>query len=244
MIPLFRKMRHRLIEDYKFSKYLLYAIGEIILVVIGILIALQINNWNEHRKLQKEEVQFLLEMRSNLEVTLNNFKNDTLYNLSTIGEFEKIERYITEDLPYNNELDKSFSRLRNWASPYPIYTAYSTLKTKGLDIISNESLRSKIVNMYENELTILSTDYDKGEWGLMQMVVAPFYSQHIGTYIENSMTFGRPNDFESLKQNDAFKNILGMVISIRYQGLRYYKQTMIAIEGLIASIDTELMSRS
>ncbi len=50
MIKFFRKIRQRLLSESKFSKYLLYAIGEIILVVIGILIALQINNWNEERK--------------------------------------------------------------------------------------------------------------------------------------------------------------------------------------------------
>ncbi len=50
MILFFRKIRQGLLTENKFSKYLLYAIGEIILVVIGILIALQINNWNEDRK--------------------------------------------------------------------------------------------------------------------------------------------------------------------------------------------------
>ncbi len=50
MIPLFRKIRKKMADDNKPMKYARYAIGEIILVVIGILIALQINNWNEERK--------------------------------------------------------------------------------------------------------------------------------------------------------------------------------------------------
>lgn len=50
MIKLFRNVRRRLLRENRFSRYLIYAIGEIILVVIGILIALQINNWNENRK--------------------------------------------------------------------------------------------------------------------------------------------------------------------------------------------------
>ena len=50
MIKFFRKIRHNLINEGKTTKYLKYAIGEIVLVVIGILIALQINNWNEQRK--------------------------------------------------------------------------------------------------------------------------------------------------------------------------------------------------
>jgi len=52
MIKFFRKIRHKLLNEGRLRKYLIYAIGEIVLVVIGILIALQINNWNEARKLQ------------------------------------------------------------------------------------------------------------------------------------------------------------------------------------------------
>lgn len=54
MIKFFRKIRQRMFTENKFGKYLIYAIGEIILVVIGILIALQINNWNEGVKQRKE----------------------------------------------------------------------------------------------------------------------------------------------------------------------------------------------
>jgi len=50
MIRFFRTIRKKLIEEDNVRKYLLYAVGEILLVVIGILIALQINNWNENRK--------------------------------------------------------------------------------------------------------------------------------------------------------------------------------------------------
>ena len=55
MIPFFRKIRKKLADDNKPIKYLRYAIGEIVLVVIGILIALQINNWNQNRIQLKQE---------------------------------------------------------------------------------------------------------------------------------------------------------------------------------------------
>ena len=59
MIKFFRQIRQRLLSENKFSKYLLYAIGEIVLVVIGILIALQINNWNEEQKSKEKEAQLI-----------------------------------------------------------------------------------------------------------------------------------------------------------------------------------------
>ena len=66
MIKLFRKIRQTLLSDNKFSKYLIYAAGEIILVVIGILIALQINNWNENRKKLKLKASYELSLISDL----------------------------------------------------------------------------------------------------------------------------------------------------------------------------------
>tara|TARA_R110002051_G_scaffold323712_2_gene418224 strand:- start:13567 stop:13764 length:198 start_codon:yes stop_codon:yes gene_type:complete len=59
MIKFFRKIRQKILTENKFSKYLLYAIGEIVLVVIGILIALQVNNMNEVEKVKDKEVIYL-----------------------------------------------------------------------------------------------------------------------------------------------------------------------------------------
>jgi hypothetical protein len=66
MIKLFRNIRQNLLNEGKTSRYLKYAIGEIILVVIGILIALQVNTWNENRKFQNYEKELLENMLFNL----------------------------------------------------------------------------------------------------------------------------------------------------------------------------------
>ncbi|MDX1591318.1 MAG: DUF6090 family protein [Balneolaceae bacterium] len=61
-------------EENKIRKYILYAIGEILLVVIGILIALQVNNWNEQRKRQNEEKQYLAALHSDFESAESSFQ--------------------------------------------------------------------------------------------------------------------------------------------------------------------------
>ena len=73
MIKFFRRIRQRLLSENKFSKYLIYAIGEIILVVIGILIALQINNWNEERKESAIIKTYLKSMLVDLKNDANRF---------------------------------------------------------------------------------------------------------------------------------------------------------------------------
>jgi hypothetical protein len=70
MIKFFRKIRQRLLTENKFSKYLLYAIGEIGLVVIGILIALSINNWNEENKGNSLKSTYIKSLKSDLEIDM------------------------------------------------------------------------------------------------------------------------------------------------------------------------------
>ena len=76
MIKFFRKIRQKLLSENKFSKYLIYAIGEIVLVVIGILIALSINNWNEKRKIRDSEI-----------IYLNNIKRDLQLSITEMNQF-------------------------------------------------------------------------------------------------------------------------------------------------------------
>ena len=64
MIKFFRQIRQKLLTENKFSKYLIYAVGEIVLVVIGILIALQINNVNSHNQQRKAEQEYLLSLET------------------------------------------------------------------------------------------------------------------------------------------------------------------------------------
>ena len=105
MIKFFRKIRQNLLSEGKTVKYLKYAIGEIILVVIGILIALQINNWNEKSKLKIEEIKLLKEMRS----ALISDKEDVISNISEHSSAAKscsiLINHISNKLPYNDSLN-------------------------------------------------------------------------------------------------------------------------------------------
>lgn len=105
MIKFFRHIRQRLLRENKFSKYLLYAIGEIILVVIGILIALQINNWNEQRKKNEQLTQY----RQNLIAELNT-------DLRVLDSLDRLGKSHTENIityiDYYNQKAPNIDTLR------------------------------------------------------------------------------------------------------------------------------------
>ncbi|MBT8323908.1 MAG: hypothetical protein HKN99_01050 [Winogradskyella sp.] len=90
MIKFFRKIRQSMINQNRTKKYLLYAIGEIILVVIGILIALQVNNWNEERKKKTQIDQLLLDIEKDL---ISNYKT-TNYTLDFYRKQDSLVRLI------------------------------------------------------------------------------------------------------------------------------------------------------
>lgn len=244
MIKFFRHIRQRLLLEGKTGKYLKYAIGEIFLVVIGILIALQINNLNEKRKEQIIELQLLEEIKANLETTLRNFKFDTIYNARTIVYYRKINDYIKKDLPYNTELDSAFAAIGLFSSPYMINSAYNSLVGRGIDLIKNKALKEKISSLYEVEAKSLLVDVDKAEWSLGDNIIYPFMSKHIRRLDTTSLNMARPIDFESLKDNDEFINILNLLIRERRKNIMIFGRNMQSIQSLIQAIDDELKTRT
>ncbi len=108
MIKFFRKIRQRLLTENKFSRYLIYAIGEIVLVVIGILIALQINNWNEDYKLEKQEVLKLKEISNSLKKTKENIQQAQIADSRWMHYNEIILDYLENQKPYDPKLEVCF----------------------------------------------------------------------------------------------------------------------------------------
>ena len=110
MIKFFRKIRQKMLNENKFSKYLIYAIGEIILVVIGILIALSINNWSENQKLDEKRETYYRQLIIDLE-------SDKAYAKSLITDFEiylkSYEDYIETYKASNLNANKALHNLRN-----------------------------------------------------------------------------------------------------------------------------------
>ena len=101
MIKFFRKIRQKLLSENKFSKYLIYAIGEIILVVIGILIALSINNWNETKKQEQRAIIYANKIINDIETDLKNVDSLVVIGQRNIKEIENYFNYFENQDPVN-----------------------------------------------------------------------------------------------------------------------------------------------
>jgi len=152
MIKLFRNLRKNLLAEGKTTNYLKYAIGEIVLVVIGILIALQINNWNEQRKERIQEKIYLKRIEVELSTDLENILNSISVNKSRIQRAEFLLRAI--DKPQLAEdsssyFIKSIEHVGYNFRPIISDNAFEELKSSGnLSLISNEALRATLQKYY------------------------------------------------------------------------------------------------
>ncbi len=164
MIKFFRRIRKTLLNENKFSKYLIYAIGEIILVVIGILIALQINNWSEEKKLAKKELYFLEGIRNDLvsdTMQINQLKKGvqrrlTMYKL--IDPEFALDEFVQVEIDTVLNFRFLFNRTTSFRSKAGSYN--SLISDGQSQLISDKVLFDKIQDVYQHSVPSLESLYN------------------------------------------------------------------------------------
>jgi hypothetical protein len=213
MINFFRKIRRQLANENKFQKYSRYAFGEILLVVIGILIALQVNNWNENRK---QNAQFNI----TLEQLYNSIKFDTDNLNGTINYSDYLIRAI------DNILIKPDS-LQDYYLPYALYNFLisddqyksqspyhaQNLKFNPDDYLQNE-ISKQIIN-YANNLDFIDYSIDDDIANSIKKINLAFPKVDVNSpnegWVFSDSTYYSHEDLVKSKElinSNAFKSIL------------------------------------
>ena len=233
----------------KFSKYLLYAIGEIILVVIGILIALQINNWNEHRKSSGNELNVLLSLNSDLKENLKELKGlfDVFEESNHYGQ--KIIMALEHEVIAPDSMSiwmDNFDRLGLFNNAN---TTYLKLESSSEPLITNDSLRLLITLMYEGDFNnILRRE---------QIHINTFWPQYkkemnesfkVGPNNDPSgfgieLRINTPIDYTLLRQDHSFINALVEMYNLKQYRKKSLKGSIEKLEGLISVIDREIKNK-
>ena len=142
MIKFFRKIRQKLIGEGRFSKYVIYALGEILLVVIGILIALQINNLNELRKQNNLEQDYLIALKREFENNLNEVDRVINLNDGLLKNALELSSFTGPNVP--NISEKRFAELY-------FGTINSEVQYRPGSGVTNEILNSGKLNIFQNK---------------------------------------------------------------------------------------------
>ena len=248
MLRFFRQIRQRLLTNSKFSKYVLYAIGEIVLVVLGILIALQINNWNENRINSRREKVILNSLKSELIINLNELNTDyerTIeFHQATINVYDFIQKKPME----MESMYKDFFNCVQFTYFFPKTSTYETLKSGNLELIRTDSLREIITDVYETGFKRIVNKVDTRRNAAR--LLFPYYQKHFKTkflkdrdkvgFREYEFMIGVPNNYTFLLNDPEFETLLVEAISGRANFLRDYERTIRNVELCLSQINKYL----
>lgn len=252
MIKFFRRIRQRLLAENKFSKYLFYAIGEIILVVVGILIALKVNNWNQDRKAGLEEQMMLINLRQEFQLSLEELKKKNFQRNKVLeSNYSLTEIILDKDFSNTIRIDSLLEK----SIFVPTYNGKSgaldlTINSGKFNLLKNETLKEKLLawpsrveNTIEDEAIHVSFIWEE---------VVPLYRRYVrfnkitrsaGQRISNHIAKRQGNmedDYEGLFINPEFESILYQIEYFAVIEIVVSEELMEHAEQILSLIDKEL----
>jgi hypothetical protein len=215
---------------------MLYAAGEIFLVVIGILIALQINTWNEQRKEAVLELELLEGLLDDITTNESRLKTKIDQDSAVFTTNETLLRIIQdESFPYSDSLGRYFGSLSRYNTFFANRMAYETLKGKGFHTIKNAALRSEIIQLYDESYDISAHIIDQKTTFLNSFT--SFLNERF--FIKKGV--GRtPNNFEALKKDQVFINTVSSITSSNGNTANYFEMLLIWNAELKEAIEAEI----
>lgn len=203
-----------------------YAIGELILIFLGISLALSFDTWNDNRLLMQQERGTLIEIREGIKKDLTDINENISGHTARIGVYGMLINSIEEDLPISSELNTNISYLSGTTSFITNRAPYETLKARGIDIIKNDTLRQSILEYYDIKqdwLVFNEIDYLNHHRDYLKPMVLKYIS----------LKDWRIKDYEALKDDDNALQVLywaqqndGYVLSL-YKDLKGFAETLI-----------------
>ncbi len=224
MTNLFRHIRQQLADDNQFLKYSRYAIGEIVLVVIGILFALQINNWNIQRIDRKNEKMILLDLQVEFQENLKDAERVFEGNEGIVNAISAIQQNTDQKNYVQRELDSLMYFVFDWFDYTPKPGASNNLINSGnLNLISNPELR-KLLTLWSGVDAELEDD-EAVALRYSQDIIIPFmaanypianleqfdggvdfYKREAMEHMEFKPATNQSYDVEALLQNKVFES--------------------------------------
>ena len=246
MIRFFRKIRQQLLGEGKTGKYLKYAIGEIILVMIGILLALYVNNLNNQYLLHKKELNYLAEIRENLNKDFKNIEVVLDYNTKKASAINKAFTLMGSTMDMNVRID-SFIVIMPTLTSYEIFSPIrisfdNMISSQSIDLISDNNLRKSLSEYY-------SVDFNDGTQERVKIMTRKFVDDITPLMFSKQIVDQMLNINSQLPESEAlnfhtnaltFADLFGMLKNIEVQNTLLLNAKS-NVNGLIEAINDILI---
>ena len=233
MISFFRKIRQKLLQQNRVTRYLVYALGEIMLVVIGILIALQVNNWNEGRKLEKISDQSLQSLEEEIKEARSTLANIISVNKRILNDSDLfLDGIMTKD-----SLEKDPGKIFGLTT-YAFATLNFTITEQELSsertILGREKLHEKLRISLQDYLR--TVDFELIIKNFWNNEVGPFFLEKEMSVVYNRFLKERPISFEDIEKILYEEKFLNLVAASNSFNLRF----LVLLENLDKDLEEAL----
>lgn len=251
MISFFRKIRQKLLAQNKVTRYVAYAIGEIILVVMGILIALQVNNWNEERKNHTAEQRILIALLQEFESNLEILNQTIVLNETIISGCVSLGEFTGPSLGKIDELELSDLMIRVFKFDARFAPNQGTMdeivNTGRLSVLSDPELR-KAITSWQSELELLKNQ--ENYVAETRDIAHDFFMKkgnfrrHLDIIDENlsEVTHSKfpENDFKFLENQEFESQLYLLYVTSKNLNLNYYFPLKIKIQAILEQLKEDI----
>ncbi|PCJ90959.1 MAG: hypothetical protein COA50_16825 [Flavobacteriaceae bacterium] len=236
MIHFFRKIRQKLVSENKFSKYLIYAIGEIILVVIGILIAIQINNANEFRKEEQAVKNVLIEIKEDLIQDKAEFEHNIALRTEDYEAQKRIIKLLETNSSFNEHVRSDLGRIHLARNVFSSSKGYELLKELNLGTLRDKELRILLTRYYERDIAWVHREYmdDKLEFENFWL---PYVRMHFKEWVFGE--YAIPHDYVQIINDQTLLTATKMNCNNLNSTIMAYKSALKTATKLIQQLPDE-----
>jgi len=230
-----------MLKENRFTRYFIYALGEIVLVVIGILIALQLNELKDQRIENEQERRILTEMLSNLRLDSIDMSGNIDRNMKIFRGSEAVLRQLEEQIAWKDTMAEHYGSLFGGSLVAPILSSYENLKSIGFDLIKNDSLRAMIHKLYAQQYPFVTRIEQEYREATRFSLVSP-------QLIKKTISVGRgkvkPLDLNALMNDHEFKESIRANLNAQRSIVYFYGRLLELDIELIHAIEAELEKES
>jgi hypothetical protein len=212
MLTFFRRIRKGLLGSAQARRYMVYAIGEILLVMIGILLALQVNNWNTDRILKAQEKSILEEVKRNIETNIIEANQDYSVLKEKHASLDIIMNHLKSDEPFHDSLSDYFEKIYGSRYFNSVTSGYQVLKNNS-EIRLADEMRFELSAYFEER--VFDVEYAMNSYKNYYFnYIENYFRLHFETsFTQDQGATGKliPRDYSELKRNDSFRASLNLL---------------------------------
>ena len=233
MVKLFRKIRQSMVDNGNLKRYFIYAIGEILLIMIGVLMAFQVSKWNEKRDDKKAELIYYENIKRQLNEDKGIISRNIDYNNRYLGQFEFADQLIeANDRSNMDTLVKISLNLVRYSDFHRTSNIYETIVNSGqLKLLNNHEIIDGLQRLEENYVYI--NKMENIHLDFIKLFVIPNLVESIKF---SSLNAEKPEELYSFQ----FKNRFTILIDIMKEKNEIYNHAIQEINKIIKLIDGEL----